>query len=142
MVNKRAWIRILEALVAVGIIGGIIIMVIGEQRIQQANLTPKIYVAERAMLSSVQRNNSLRTEILNTSVPVEQGEAGFPQDVSDYIKVRTPEYINCTSKICNLTNSCNLKTQDNEIYSRAVAITTNSTEYKPRQLRLFCWTLN
>ena len=142
MKNKNAWIRILEALVAVGIIGGVIIMVIGEQKIQQGDLTPKIYVAERVILSSVQINNSLRTEILNVSVPVEQGETGFPQDVADYIKVRTPEYLNCTSKICNLNNSCNIETQDNEIYSRAAAITTNSTEYMPRQLRLFCWTMS
>ncbi len=142
--SKKAWIRIVEAFVAMLIITGIVLLLVGKGQIKKEDSSIKIYELENSMLREIQTNDSLRQEILNVpgaSLPLSWAEMGIlTPNVNQKIQFNTPSYLICQARICLLTDSCPLNINLNkDIYARGTAITANLTSYSPRQLKLFCW---
>jgi len=104
----------------------------------------RIYEIELAILREIQLNDSFREDILAVeSTPMEWEGADFPLSIKNKILSRLPNYLDCEAKICALNETCSLeKAIKEDIYAQAIAITVNtdSEEFNPRQLRLFCWT--
>jgi len=62
------------------------------------------------------------------------------EDVKQKIIDRTPDYLECQAKICELDKICSLEEYiEQDVFAQAVAITATLEEYAPRQLKLFCW---
>ncbi len=140
--NKRGWIRIVEAFVAVLIIAGVILIILDKGYIKKEDPSEKIYEAENSILREIQNNNTIREEILNPALieGIESDEPGFPSSVNNIINLQRPSYLDCKAKICNLDDSCILNDGlEQNVYARSVAITATLTNYNPRQLKLFCW---
>ena len=138
--NKRGWIRVVEAFVAVLLITGVLLIIINKGYIGKKDISNKVYDAELSILREIELNDSLRTEILSASpLPSEWEDIGFPIDVKDKIEARSPEYLICVAKICELDEICIIENIDKDVYAQAVAITATNEIYKPRQLKLFCW---
>ena len=138
MVNKRGWIRIIEAVVAVLIIVGVVLTMIGGSYVSKIKDSGKIYEIEKVILKEIQLNNSLRTAIVGITF----GE-DVPQIVVDKINQRKPDYLNCTSKICEISDACILDSyEDKEVYAKSVMISSDTETYSPRQLKIFCWKIN
>ena len=139
--NKRGWIRIVEALIAILLIAGFLILVLDSQQNGKKDISSKVYVTENAILREVQSNNTYREDILGieeTSVEFEN----FNDNLKEHINNRIPNYLNCTGKICDFGYDpvCNIDSLKKDIYVRSVMIATDSTIYKPKLLKIFCWT--
>ena len=139
--NKRGWLKILEAFVAVLLISGVLLLIINQGDFTQ-NRSSRIYDIQISILREIQLNQSLRQEILDTSPPKESGDSGFPSTVEDKIGEKIPVYLECRAKVCGTDSSCKLEltSERNEIYAQDTLITsTLSQGYNPRRLKLFCW---
>ncbi|MGD9275988.1 MAG: hypothetical protein PVJ67_02350 [Candidatus Pacearchaeota archaeon] len=154
--NKRGWMKIVEAFVSILLIVGVLLMVINKGYIGR-DLSTEIYDAQLSILRGVQVDETLRNNILvsnrssyspllnESSLPIpweefdNNGER-ILQGVRDRIIEQTPEYLNCTARICELEDPCLLEgSLDGEIYTQAITIVANYAVFSPRQLKLFCY---
>lgn len=140
MREKRGWIRVVEAFVAVLLITGIALIILDKGQIRKDDPSKKIYEDETLLLQKIQQDDSLRTKILNVSfLPVNSSAPGFPIDVENKILFEKPNYLDCEANICEIDDSCLMDFGEENIYVKEVLITGNFTMYSPRKLKLFCW---
>jgi len=142
--NKKGWIRIVEAFLAAIFILVIAIVMINQQSLKQPDSSSIIYNSEISIIRNIEMNNTLRGEILNVidlDLPLNSDNITFPSEVKVKISSLTPSFLSCGAQICNTNDSCNYwKNTKNELYSQDVLITANLTNYNPRKLKLFCTT--
>lgn len=143
--NKRGWLRIVEAFIAILLIVGVLLVIINQGYIERIDVSSKIYDEEISVLREIELNKTLRDEVLNAEpLPVnwEDFEARGLENVKNKINNDIESYLECKAKICEIGADCELDEEDypNEsVYVRSVIISANLTKYAPRQLRLFCW---
>lgn len=145
MRNNRGWIEIIEAFVAILLIVGAILILLNKGYIGKSDISERVYNIEISILREIQTNETLRTEILGAPepLPIEWGDSNFPEDLRDKIITRTPDYLECLGKICNLNSTCTYNGEEGkDIYAQSVVISTTLDQPEPlyRQLNLFCWT--
>ncbi|HKZ34035.1 MAG TPA: hypothetical protein VJ142_02255 [Candidatus Nanoarchaeia archaeon] len=142
--NKRGWIRIVEAFVAILIVAGIVLIVIGRDQTQREDVSSDIYSSMIAILREIQLDNSLRADIITTSGTVEWDSGNFPANVKNKIIAKAPGYLECVGKICATNDVClltqNQENQEKTIYAETAIISSTIQSYNPRLLKLFCWT--
>ena len=142
MRNRKGWIQIVEAFVAVLLVAGVLLIVLSRPS-PKTDLSNRIYYAELSILREVQTDDTLRAEIINAAepMPVEWNDARFPTGLKNKITVRTPDYLDCIGKICNMTQTCITdEVEGKDIYAQAITITSTLQELGYRKLNLFCWT--
>jgi len=144
--NRRGWVRIIEASVAILLITSVLLIVFNRENIKEKNISSKIYEKEISILREIQLNKSLRAEILNLNagdLPVNWSDAHFPLGVKNKIKNRTLDYLSCEANVCKINGECKLvNSVEKDTYVQSVLITvspTQESEFFPRQLKLFCW---
>lgn len=127
--NTKAWVRIVEAFIAVLIItGGVLIILSRESKTNDSS--DKIYEKQRNILNMVIKNESLRNKII----------VGENQEVNDAISLMISNNWNFTTNICDINEICNTNTpNDKDIYVSEVIVTSNLTQYSPKKLRFFVW---
>ena len=142
--NKKGWIKIVEAFVAVLLVTGVILISINQGYIGQKDISSEVYEMELSILREIELNDTLRNYILNViELPANWDDESFPQEVKNKINARTPNYLDCEGKICEIDDTCDIeKYFDKNIYAQSVTITTTLTQEQPkyRKLKLFCWT--
>ena len=143
MKNKKGWIRLVEAFIAIILIGGILSIVIGERSVEK-DFSSEVYNKENLILKKIQLNDTLRTSILSVdaeSLPVSLDD--FPIDIKNEINGKIPADLNCFAKICALNDICLFpelgEENDVEVYAKSIVIAADDVTYAPRQLKLFCW---
>ncbi len=137
--NKRGWIRIVEAFIAVLLIAGVVLIILDKGYLKKEDISPEVYDAELKILKEIQLNNTLRENILTAS-PLPVNWSNFPQSVKNKIINDIPSYLNCSAKICGIEDICTIDGNlGKDIYAQSVIITTTLTELDYRQLKLFCW---
>lgn len=142
--NKKGWIRIVEAFVAILLVAGVLLIVINQGYIGKKDLSSQIYGVEISILREIQLNDTLRDDVLNAGEPpVGWDNATFPQSIKDKIIERVPNYLDCKSQICWMDEICELdEYPEKDVYAQSVAITTTletPEEQQLRQLKFFCW---
>ena len=138
--NKKAWIRIVEAFVAILLIMGVLLIVMDKGYFKREDISAEIYKIEISILREIQLDNELREEILSANPPVEWDDSDFPLETKNKIISRLPNYLDCEAKICTINETCVFdKVFDKDIYAQSVSIIAGLIEYNPRQLKLFCW---
>lgn len=144
--NKKAWIRLVEAFIAILLIAGILLLIINQKYIGERNISAQIYQEEVSILRKVQLNTSLRGIIRGLGdevLPVFWESEDFPSDVKTKITEETPPHLTCFAKICEIADTCALEEEieeeiSGEIYVQSVGIFADLTDYAPRQLKIFC----
>ena len=141
MKNKRGWIRIVEAFIAVLLIAGALLYVIDKGYIGKTDISEQVYEIQLSVLREIELDSDLRLEILSSG-SINSGEYEVHVDISERIDNRIPDYLLCESAVCDLEKICwsDNVPGDKDIYAQAVAISAQGLEYGPRQLKLFCWT--
>lgn len=135
--NNKGWIRIVEAFIAILLVVGAAIIVVG-WGIQREDIPEKVYDIEIPILREIQLNNTLRNEILLTNGIIELNE--FPLKTKAKISAKTPGWLECVAKICPPENQCLLVGEsEKSVYAQSVLITSTPYIFNPRQLKLFCW---
>ncbi len=144
--DKRGWVRIVEAFVAILLITGVVLIILNKGFIEKKDISDKIYEAELSILREIQTNSTLREEVIKAgALPIEWYDTTFPEQVKDKITERTPDYLNCVAKICEADKLCLLEEyQEQDIFAESIIISSileqGQSEQFYRQLKLFCWT--
>jgi hypothetical protein len=145
--QKKGWIRIFEAVVAIFLIAIVVLIIVSSGAIKNGKFSVEAYNAEVFILRGVELNNTLRQEITDTGASeIVYWDSGFPINTKNQIINKTPSWLNCISNICPPGDSCLLTESQREslgntnIFSEAILIftSTNPDTYNPRQLKLFC----
>ncbi len=139
MKNKRGWIRIVEAVVALLIITGALLIAITGGYLKK-DISEQVYDSEMAILKEISKDQSMRNAIIGASSPPVSWK-DFDASVKAKIESRIPSYLECKGRICALDKTCELLevSENKDVYAKSIAITTAVATYKPRQLKLFCW---
>jgi hypothetical protein len=139
--NKSGWIRIVEAVVAILLIAGILLLVVGRDSPEQTTDSERIHTLQISILREIQLNEELRSEILDSTPPLEgtDFETNLPNTFSK-IEEKTPGYLECRGKICSITDSCILSNlPERTVYAESIFISSDLQAYGPKVLKLFCW---
>ncbi len=141
--NKKGWVKIVEAFLAILLVAGAVLIVINKGYVGEKDISSQVYDVQIAILREIQLNKSLRSDILGTTAPSEWNDSNFPDSIKEKINSRIPSYLECEAKICGLSVSCELSRYPKEnVYAQAAAI-TKTLETEPgeqlKQLKLFCW---
>lgn len=130
--NKKAWLRIVEAFMAVLIVMSVLLVIV--VRANNRSYEGEIDAMQRNILLTVYRDNTLRSQVINNDTT----------GVNELIKTIVPDWINYASQICNPLDLCPLNASskvllNKEIYANDVVITSNLTVYSERKLKIFFW---
>ena len=128
--DRKAWIRIVEMLIAILIITGAVLVTLSKQE-NRKDISNEVYQTQRQVLEIISKNDSLRGDVL----------VGQKTNINDAILKMIPATWNFDTKICNLNEICNSESTplNVEVYVSEVMITTNLTQYNPQKLRFFVW---
>ncbi len=147
MDNKKAWLRIVEAVIAVLIVASVFTFILVRQR--QARTGEEIDQLARTLVFQIERNNSLREVVFEDGSDVceKVGETGCVEiktikngELFEYVEEKIPLYIDFELKICAVDSVCGLEESiDKKTYVNKVIISSSLQEYKPKKLKLFLW---
>lgn len=131
--SKKAWIRILEAFLAVLLIFGVLLVVLSRSG-SSVNKSSEIMKLERSILLSISQDSTLRNEILDNITT--------KSDI--YIEKIKPASLNYSLQVCDALAVCPLDAPEDillnkEIYASNILIIANLSDYRERQLKLFFW---
>jgi elongation factor P--beta-lysine ligase len=130
--NKRGWLRIVEAVIAILIVA-VALLFIRTENATQSTTADNVLEKERATLEMISKNEEFRGDILNGVVSTEMNNVIndiFPSDIWNY-----------KLKICDLTISCpnDEVITNREVYSSEIMVVANDEVYSPKKLKIFVW---
>ena len=99
--DKKGWIRIVEAFVAILLITGVILILLNKQEISERDISLKVYQTEIAILREIELDDNLRADILGVDkslLPVDWEDEEFPLTIKEKISERAPNYMKCIGK--------------------------------------------
>jgi hypothetical protein len=95
------------------------------------------------MLREIETNSTFRTEIVTPAdslLPITWESSNFPADIKQKIISRTPTYLECVGRICDLSDKCTLTSSTGkDVYAQEITITSTLDIVKYRTMKLFCW---
>ncbi len=126
----KAWLRIVEAIIAILIVMGVVLVVLSRQN-YGFDADERIYETQRQVLNIISKNNGLRTYVLT----------GNNAEINNAISDMVPTTWNYTVEICELDSICSsvLTPNDKEVYVTEIVITSTLDDYGPKKLRFFVW---
>lgn len=144
--NRRGWIRIVEASVAILIVfGALIVFRTNGATTTTRDLNDRIY----PILDEIAKNNVLREEVLNydISAGLENSEnAEIISNLKDFIRTKiSDKNLNFDVKICSGEEICGLENYPsdagNNLYSaeRIVTASVENPNFEPRKVKMFLW---
>jgi hypothetical protein len=130
--NKKAWMRIVEAFIAIILIMTVMLVVIQRQRLG-SNSLEEIQIKQKNILNLVARDEVLRGELLSWQAT----------QTNEKIKYLVPTGYNYSIELCRYNEICNLNfTVPADVFSDETLIVANLTHYIPDEavkLKLFFW---
>lgn len=131
--DRKAWIRILEVFLAILLIIGSVLVILG-RKAPETNVSDEIYTRQRQILDIISKNDSLRDDII----------IGENTKVNQAISKLVPNSWNFTTNICDINLNCPNpvsadKIIDKDVYATEVLVISNLTYYNPKKLRFFVW---
>ncbi|MCX6748201.1 MAG: hypothetical protein NT076_01205 [Candidatus Pacearchaeota archaeon] len=126
MRNKKAWLRIVEAFVAVALIASVLVVLYVRNQPSRSSDVCKL---EETILEEIASDAILRSSILSIN----------NMEIGDFVNSRTPDGFNSTTRICNVTDICGLQFYKQNICARERVISSNLTAYQPVKIKIFMW---
>jgi len=129
MRNKKAWLRIVEAVIAILIVTSALIIV--ATRTPKQDSAESIQELQRNILEQISSKEELRAEILQNKTT----------NTSLFVKGVLPAYYNFTIKICEVNEQiCSMPYYiPKDVYANEILISSTLEEFKPKRLKLFVW---
>jgi len=128
MKNKKAWVRIVEAVIAITLLFGILTTLYVKSA-EKPNVSQEIYALEQTLLNQISNNENLRIAVIkydNTTI-------------INLVNSSTPKGFESQIKICELNAICSLDNYKKEVYSSESIISSSLTEYSPKIVKIFIW---
>jgi len=128
--DRKAWLRIVEAFLAIIIILGAVLVIMVKQE-PKTDISESVYERQGQILEIISKNSELRNDIL----------IGKTDAIDSAVLELVPGNWNYSMNICNITLICPnpVEVHETEVYSREKMITSNLTKYAPKKLRFFVW---
>lgn len=138
MVNKKGWLRIVEASIAIVIVFAVLLSV---SQIKERRVVSDLSQSIGPLLEEIAKNVSVREKIIADTNSSEEAEDMLRLLID--ARLKNPN-IGREVKICDLGSSCNLDkypTSINEnVYAGSRIISSVlSTEGEPKKVNLFLW---
>jgi hypothetical protein len=132
VMNKKGWLRIMEAFLAVMIIVGAIAIIYTNQR-GESGESAYIKDLQNQIIQDISQNEDLRNAILSNDA----------SPLNEFINKSIPASLNFTIKICAIDAVCALETTaelvKKDIYAQERVISGSLSVYNPKRFRLFVW---
>ncbi len=140
MKNKKAWLRIVEATIAVLIIASVLFVMIA--RTPKTSNEDQIHETQRFVLEQINKNDTLRTRILEYDFTAP--DPTIIDDVNDEVEAILPPNFDFDVNICQVNDVCGMDSipqniEKKQVYADEILITSTLTSYKPRKLKLYIW---
>ncbi len=136
--NKRGWIRMLETVIAIMVLGSIILVVLNRQ---VPNVSSSDYISniQKGILKDVSSNSTLYNYALS----------GDESALKDFVFASVSNVVlNHSVRVCDLKSpmtDCEIESPisdlllDKNVYVEEIIISANLTTYSPKKVRLFTW---
>ena len=127
--SKKAWVRIVEAFIAIMIVAAALAIIVDNQAVQRDS-GEKIYKIERALLEEAAMDEGLRIEVLNNN----------DEALKSFFANKTS--LKVDARICEVDEACgilNLAAEDagKNIYADEILISSTIDIYSPKKLKIF-----
>jgi len=137
--NKKAFIRIIEAVIAIMIIMGAVLFFAAKQN-KKIDISEDVYEKQRQILEIVANNPDMRKEIIDVII---NGEVELFL-TNDYISKNLPRTWNYAISVCKVDEVCGKGGTpiDRDIYVSETIISANIDNYpnqESRKLVFFIW---
>jgi hypothetical protein len=130
--NKKAWLRIVEAFLAVLIVVSAVLIVMSKNQ-ARIDLSGDVNYKQRQILDIIAKDDSLREKVINDS-------ANNVAELNYQISLMVPKNWNFTTKICGIEDICNTDVPlDREVYVSQIIITSSIDQYSPKKIKFFVW---
>lgn len=131
--NKKAWLRIVEAFIAIMIILGAVLVVLSKQT-KKADISELVYERQNNILEIIANNESLREGVLS----------GETEKINNFIGLGLPSNWGYATSLCNIKEICGSSAtpNDRDVYVSETIISANLTDYpdgRTQKLRFFVW---
>jgi hypothetical protein len=128
--NKKAWLRIVEAVIAILIIAGAVLYFTINQT-KKTDISGIVFERQTKILEVISKNESLRNSVITEN----------KTEVESYISRVIPSSWNFSINICELDDICNrgATPNDRDIYVSERMITSTLINYSPKKIRFFVW---
>ncbi len=139
LVNKKGWIKVVEAFMAIVFLLGfvMIVLMVYNSSEKDANSLQKNNLV---ILNAIETQNNLRSEVFSASLPSYSNDSGFSPVLKSYLVNNSLYGENCSLYICSQTDICNFNENvAGNVYSSEVLLFANSSSYSPRKLKIFCY---
>ncbi|MEM4259234.1 MAG: hypothetical protein QXS38_00515 [Candidatus Pacearchaeota archaeon] len=138
MVNKKGWIRIVEASIAILIIFAVIVSV---SQIRKARAERDLSEIISPLLEEIAKNNSMRESIIKDDK--ESGDAENMAMLFLSYKIRAETNLGYSFRICEIDEICGLEIYPTDIsgniYAGSRIISSSLTVAKPKKIAIFLW---
>lgn len=132
-VNKKGWIRITEAVVAILIMASVLIVLFVNDT-PQVNVSDYVYDLQVRLLTDVADREDLRAATINST------EALVNDTLIKYFNDTIPGNFNFSVSVCDLGSPCSYAPEvDTAIFVEDRIISSTLASYKPKMLRLYIW---
>jgi len=146
--NKRGWIRILEATMAVLVISSILVVVYTRQPDRSQDASEFVYLMQKEILDDISLNDSLRSAVLSITPSTPPTDPPFVL-LESYVESKVSATFEARLRVCELTNPptpCRLNnlddikaTRDKDVFVEETIILANLDVYNPKKVKLFVW---
>jgi len=126
--NKKAWLRIVEAFIAIILIASVLI-VIYSRTIEKPSKSESIYNLQKTILDEIAVDIELRQNVLDNKT----------ENIENFVSERIPAGFKFSVRICDLNDICGLQEYKEEVYSSERIISSTLQEYNPKKLKIFMW---
>jgi len=133
--NKNGWLRIVEAALAILIIFGVLLTVLGTRQMMLNGQDLSVLIPP--LLEEISKNVALREKIVSN-------DSSALSDINLFLRERIKQpYLNYTAKICIPTEVCSLEAypanaKDN-VFAAERIISSTLTQYSPKKIKIFLW---
>ena len=128
MKNKRGWLRILEAFIAIILITSVLI-VLYSRTIEKPRRAEEIYNLQEIILDEIADSLELREAVLNNRI----------EEIESFVSGKIPGGFAFSIKICEVEEICELEEYKKEVYSSERIISSVLEQYEPKKVKIFMW---
>jgi len=138
MRNKRGWIRILEATIAVLIVTSVLVIVYSGHKEVDTGFGDYLFNIQNKILKDISGDNYYRSLVLN-------GSSASVGELNDFAGESIYLPFNYSLIVCDLGEPCKMDagllvyTLNKEVYSEEEIIASNITNYAPKKVKIFIW---
>ena len=128
--NKKGWLRIVEAFIAIMLITGAL-LILYTRTIERPSLSEEIYNFQKTVLDEVAFDPDKREAVL--------AEPPEVTVIENFVSDRIPPGFDYSVRVCEINEICGLKEYQEEVYSSERIISATLNTYNPKKLKIFMW---